>query len=284
MIRQPSLSGMWYAGRAEALERDLEECFRHPLGPGETPPQPPVRPSAPRRVLGLVSPHAGMQYSGPCAAHGYLAVAREGVPEVVVVVGPNHGRWNRSNAVQATGAWGTPLGDAAIHQDVARGLLAQCDFLEDSPQAHEAENSIELQVPFLRYCFGDALRWVPVMMADQRLGTSRRLGEALAAALDGMDAVIVASSDLTHEFAGGSAKRDDPKVIEPIVALDAEAMDAARRQHDVSMCGHGPIAAMLTAARSLGAQAGELLRYCTSEDVAGPHGGAVGYASIAVTR
>ena len=284
MVRQPSLAGMWYAGRAEALLRDLEDCFRHRLGPGEQPPQPPMRPPGPRRTIGLVSPHAGMQYSGPCAAHGYLAAAKEGVPEVIVVVGPNHGRLNRMNAVQTSGAWATPIGNATIHEAVARQTMEACDFLEDSALAHDEENSIELQVPFLRYCFGDDLRWVPVMMADQSLATSRRLGEALAAALKGLDAVIVASSDLTHEFAGGDAKRDDPKVIEPIVALDAEGMESARRRHNVSMCGYGPIAAMLTATRLLGAESAELLRYYTSADITGPHGPAVGYASIAVRR
>jgi hypothetical protein len=284
MVRQPSLAGMWYAGRAEALLRDLEDCFRHRLGPGEQPPRPPIRPPASRRTVGVVSPHAGMQYSGPCAAHGYLAVAKEGIPEVILVVGPNHGRLNRMNAVQTSGAWATPLGNATIHEPVARQIVGACDFLEDSAAAHDEENSIELQVPFLQYCFADELRWVPVMMADQSLATARRLGEAVATAVAGLDAVIVASSDFTHEFAGGDARRDDPKVIEPILALDAEGMESARRRHNVSMCGYGPIAAMLTATRLLGAEAAQLLRHYTSADLVGPHGGAVGYASIAVTR
>jgi len=283
-VRRPSLAGTWYPGDSRSLERELEGCFRHRLGPGELPPRPPRRPAAPRTTIGLVSPHAGMMYSGPAAAHGYLRLAQEGLPEVVVVIGPNHGRLNADNAIQASGAWDTPLGPAAVHKQAAAQVLQACDFLVDSVSSHAEENSIELQVPFLRYVFGDDLRWLPIMLADQSYPTSVRLGECLAQALEGMDAVIVASSDLTHGMAGGDAKRDDPKVIEPLLRLDAQGMDEARRRHRVSMCGYGAVIAMLTATQQWQARAAELLCYCTSEDVVGPHGGAVGYASIAVTR
>lgn len=284
IMRQPSLAGMWYPGDPQSLERELEGCFRHRLGPGELPPRPPKPGTESRSTIGLVSPHAGMAYSGAAAAHGYLRLAQEGLPEVVVVVGPNHGRLNADNAIQGAGGWETPLGPAPIHEEAASKVAEACDFLVDSASAHAEENSIELQVPFLRYVFGDELRWVPIMMADQSYATSERLGQGLAQALTGMDAVIVASSDLTHEMAGGDAKRDDPKVLEPLLQLDARAMDEARRRHRVTMCGYGPIIAMLTAAKQWGGHTAELLCYCTSEDVAGPHGGAVGYASVAVSR
>lgn len=283
-MREPSLAGMWYPGDPGGLERELESSFRHRLGPGELPARPLQPATAPRKTIGLVSPHAGMMYSGAAAAHGYLRLAQEGLPGVVVVIGPNHGRLHAQNAIQASGAWDTPIGTAAIHEQAAAKILETCDFLVDSASAHEGENSIELQVPFLRYVFGEELRWVPIMMADQSYPTSERLGEGLAGALEGLDAVIVASSDFTHEMAGGDARRDDPKVIDPLLQLDARGMDEARRRHHVTMCGYGPIIAMLTAAKQWQARAAELLCYCTSADVVGPHGGAVGYASIAVTR
>ena len=282
-VREAWLAGTWYAGTAATLREDVEDCFRHRLGPGELPPKPSA-PREPRKVVGIVSPHAGIRFSGPAAAHGYLEVAKEGAPLVVVVVGPNHGRWSIKNATMAGGAWATPLGQARIHSEVAKALLAECPFLVDDPGAHREENSVEIQLPFLQYTFGDRLAWVPIMMADQSVETSESLGKALAKVLSDRDAVIVASTDLSHEGSAAVVKRNDPLVIERILALDAPGLNRARERNRVTMCGYGPVMAMITAARLLGATSARQLAYYTSGDMVPGGGYIVGYLSAAVSR
>jgi AmmeMemoRadiSam system protein B len=49
---------------------------------------------------------------------------------------------------------------------------------------------------------------------------------------------------------------------------------------EVSACGYGAIASIMTAAKILGAKKGELLKYATSGDVAGNKDKVVGYGSI----
>ena len=275
------LAGLWYEGSEAALRREMARCFEHRLGPGHMPPEP--APAAePRTTIGLVSPHAGVAYSGPAAAHGYLRIATEGVPEVVVVIGPSHRV--PCNATMAGGVWETPLGPAAIHADVASRLLAECDALEDRPRAIEGEQSIELQLPFLKYICGDQLDWVPVMLADQSYEMASRLGEAVSRVLAGMDAVIVGSSDLSHEHSERTVAAHDPLVIEQILALHPQELIRVRRQHDVTMCGYGAVAAMLTATTALGATSAEQLAYYTSAEIAGAHGYVVGYLSAAIRR
>ena len=276
-----ALAGSWYEGTEAGLRREIAGCFQGRLGPGELPPEP--APAAERRTtIGLVSPHAGVAYSGPAAAHGYLRIARQGVPEVVVVIGPSHRA--PCNATITTGAWATPLGPAAIHSDVALKLMAECAGLEDRPQAIEGEQSVELQLPFLKYIYGDQLSWVPVMLADQSSEMASRLGAAIARAVEGMDAVIVGSSDLSHEQSERTVAGHDPLVIEQVLTLNPEELIRIRRQHDVTMCGYGAVAAMLTAAKALGATSAEQLRYYTSADIAGAHGYVVGYLSAAIQR
>ncbi|MEM3788929.1 MAG: AmmeMemoRadiSam system protein B, partial [Candidatus Bathyarchaeia archaeon] len=58
-IRLPSQAGAFYAGKAESLKRQIEECFLHELGPGKIP----TVIEGPRRIVGLVCPHAGYIYS-----------------------------------------------------------------------------------------------------------------------------------------------------------------------------------------------------------------------------
>jgi hypothetical protein len=76
----------------------------------------------------------------------------------------------------------------------------------------------------------------------------------------------------------------DKKAIDKILALDWRGLLRVVHQEGISMCGFGPVAAMLRAARELGAERGELLKYATSGDTAGPMAQVVGYCSIAVTR
>ncbi len=276
-----ALAGQWYAGSERSLRREISECFEHDFGPGETPPQP-AAPQEPRTTIGLVSPHAGVAYSGPAAAHGYLRIAKQGVPDVVVVIGPSHKP--RCNAIMGAGCWETPLGPAQIHEDVAERLMAECDWLQDAPHAIEGEQSIELQLPFLKFIYGDQLLWVPVMLSEQSYEMASKLGEGLARALEGMDAVIVGSSDLSHQESEDVVAQHDPLVIERVLALDPSGLTRVRRENNITMCGYGPVAAMLTAAKALGATTAEQLSYYTSADIAGAHGYVVGYLSAAVDR
>ena len=117
-IRQPVVVGQFYEGSAEGLTRQIEECYEHKLGPGSLPQ---VNERGPRRIVGLISPHAGYVYSGPTAAHGFYELALDGRPEVAAVIGVNHGRAYGS-AVQTAGAWRTPLGDLPVASEVAEQI------------------------------------------------------------------------------------------------------------------------------------------------------------------
>ncbi|MEM2935653.1 MAG: AmmeMemoRadiSam system protein B [Candidatus Bathyarchaeia archaeon] len=86
-VRYPAVAGSWYPGTLKGLRAQIEECFTHELGPGKIPK---VTEDGPRRIVGLVCPHAGYVYSGPVAAHSYYNLALDGKPEIVVLLGPNH--------------------------------------------------------------------------------------------------------------------------------------------------------------------------------------------------
>lgn len=279
-VRMPVVAGQFYEANPVALERQIQECYLHRLGPGRLPE---LAPHGPRRIVGLVSPHAGYVFSGPVAAHGFAALAADGEPEVVVVVGLNHGRMGLHPAVQTAGAWRTPLGDVPIASDVAQLIAAALPDFETSPAAFRGEHSLEVQLPFLQYLYEQDLRFVPVMMADQDLRAAETVGAALATALQGRDAVIVASTDMTHYESPQTALRQDQLLIERIEALDPAGLIRTRQVHGISMCGVGPVAAMLFAARALGATGARMLAYATSGDVM-PSYEVVGYLSAVVTR
>lgn len=263
-IRRPAVAGQFYPAASTELTRQIEECFVHDLGPGDLPE---VHDSGPREILGTVSPHAGYVFSGATAAHGYAALARDGRPGVVVVIGLNHGRGGMRSAVQTSGAWETPLGQAQI-DEAAAGAIA--DALPDFARGAEvfaAEHSIEVQVPFLQYLYEESLLFVPLMMAEHDIASARAVGEAVSGALEDRDAVIVASTDMTHYQSAETARQQDEVLIERIEELDAEGLISDRDSRGISMCGVGPVAAMIIATTALGAGSVESLAYSNSGDV-----------------
>ena len=276
--RRPAVAGMFYEGRREALVRQIEACYLDGAGPGILPT---VNEGGPRKIIGLVSPHAGYIYSGPAAAHGMAALARDGRPDVFVIIGPNHRSF--ADAIQTEGSWATPLGNSPVASAVAGKVMELCPFLEDGADAFAGEHSLEVQLPFLQHLYGIDVQIVPIMMRDQGVEAARRIGTAVREAIAGADAVIVASTDMTHQEPAQVAARQDKILIERMEALDPEGMLRERERRGITMCGYGPVAAMMFAALDLGATSAETLAYTNSGEV-GPRSEVVGYLSLVVSR
>ena len=288
-MRYPAVAGQFYERDSGALRKQIDGCYRHPIGPGS---KPAIAKDRPRTLKGMVVPHAGYIYSGPVAAHAYAALARDGPPESFVILGPNH---TGLGAMMALGAhdWETPLGVATYDADL--GARLQKGPVTDDIIAHRHEHSIEVQLPFLQQ-LSEGVRFVPICMAFQEYDLAAEVGELVARTVQRKDVLLIASSDFTHVgsqyfqspppgvTAPAFAKEQDAKAIEPILALDPKHFAAKVAQDDISMCGYGPVTAMLTAAKRLGATEAKLLKYATSSDVSRDTKMAVGYGAIAVYR
>ena len=279
-IRFPRTAGTFYDARPEALRKQVEDCFSHTLGVGSLPR---LREDGPRKVLALISPHAGYMYSGPVASHAYHRLAEDGRPNVFIILGPNHTGFGSGVSLMVEGAWRTPLGDSMVDSEVAAQIVKASTLMDVDEQAHRFEHSIEVQLPFLQFIYG-TVRIVPICFLMQDLETSREVGEAIAEAVKGLNAVIIASTDLTHYEPQRVASVKDHRVIEAIQGLQEATVQEVVESNSVSMCGPGPVMATLVAARRLGAQKADLLCYKTSGDITGDYGSVVGYASLLFTK
>jgi AmmeMemoRadiSam system protein B len=271
-IRPSPIAGKWYPAHPERLARDIDRYLadaRPCLPPGS--------------VVGIVAPHAGLRYSGPVAAWAYACV-RGLHPEVVAVVGPLHDDAPAGLLTSAHDAYATPLGptpidraavgrlDAALRERLGEGLAAQ---------RGDAEHAIEIELPFLQRVLGE-FRLLPVMVRDQRPATTEALGRALAATLRGRPALLVASSDLSHYRPQRVAERLDAELLRRVAALDPPGVLSAEDEGAGYACGAGALAATLWAARELGADQVDVLRYATSGDVTGDYGAVVGYGAAVI--
>jgi hypothetical protein len=272
MSRRAAVAGQFYSSSRAGLVKELERCFLSPLGPGHLPE---VAKEGERKLVGAVVPHAGLVFSGPVAAHAYAEIASDGLPETVVLIGPNHTGHGRPVSA-STEDFETPMGLMKVDREVVSRLRG---VVEIDRTAHLYEHSLEVQLPFLQYLSPD-IKIVPVVMGQQDLIMAKETAKVLREACAGKDVLYLASSDFSHYVPASRAKEMDGKVIEKILTLDAAGMMAVVESYDVSMCGYGPVATMLLAS---GGSKARLLHYGSSGDVQ-PMKDVVGYAAIAVEK
>lgn len=279
-IRKPAVSGLFYEGEKENLEKQIEKCFLHKIGPGKLP----ERKQLERTTIGLISPHAGYIYSGPVACFGFYQLSLENAPESVIIVGPNHTGIGKEVAIWRKGFWLTPLGKVRVNEEIAEELLKESEILKEDEKSHIREHSIEVQIPFLQYIYGENFTIVPISMREQSLDVANILGEELTKVLKNRNVLFIASSDFTHYESQKSAESKDRKAIEYILKMDVEGFYEIIQELDISICGAGPIATVIYVCKKLGIENSELLKYATSGEVTRDYFQVVGYASIKFSK
>jgi len=274
--RKPAVAGYFYESDEDLLRERIKWCYTHPVGPGRIP----TKLGDKRSIKGLISPHAGYEFSGPVAAFSYLELAEDGVPETVLILCPNHTGMGSGLSTMTEGSWLTPLGEVPIDTEFAEKLVSNYPLLDDEPSAHLREHSCEVQLPFLQE-LGQDFKLVPICMMMQDLETSQELGRAIAATVDELDRdmVVIASTDFTHQMPHEVAEAQDAKVLEAIETFDEEEMIKRIITNNVTMCGYGPVATTMAASKAMGARDARILKYATSGDTSGNYTSVVGYGS-----
>ncbi len=280
-VRSPAVAGYFYPIDRDELIKLIEDTFKHPIGPGSIP-----KVSKQRRweSVGFIAPHAGYIYSGPVAAHTYYKLAEEGAPETFVIIGPNHTGYGSLVSVYPSGKWATPLGEVEVDSDLARSIVSNSEYAELDIYAHTEEHSIEVQLPYLQYLFGNKFKIVPIVLALQTPEVARDLAKSIydAVAHYNRDVVVIASTDFTHYEPHDIAREKDLKAIEKIIALDAEGFYNTLKELSVTACGPGGVMTLIELTKMIHRDKAraELLKYATSGDTSGNKSAVVGYASI----
>jgi MEMO1 family protein len=278
-LRLAAVAGAFYESYPEELKQSIEECFLHRLGPGRLPSA--GAGETARRLLGLVCPHAGVQYSGPAAAWAYGALAEDGIPDSIILLGTNHQMIGPPVAISDADAWLTPLGRLYVDNSLRRELLRN-ELVEEDESAHESEHSIEVQLPWLQYVCGPDISICPISIGYLNFAAVQQLAQTLVEALQSRNALIIASSDLSHYLPQAEAKELDKSALEAMQSLKGDDLIKVVGEKRISMCGAIPVAVMLEACRRIGATEGKLLSYYTSGDITGDYRAVVGYAALSV--
>lgn len=274
--RQSAVSGIFYPSSESVLTLTVQNYLQD---------------TASSPAIGIVSPHAGYDYSGLVAGTVYSAVD---VPPTVLLLGPNHrisfNELYGMALVFPSGCFVTPLGEVRIDEALAEQLLAGGDIIVEDVNSHRLEHSLEVQLPFLQMRRRD-VRIVPVLMNmgynENHLAlhnSCKVLGDIISSAISSYegDVLIVASSDMNHRESREVTRVKDEKALGRITDLDVAGFLEVTEEENITVCGKVGIAAMMEASLRLGASEVKVIMYRDSGDVTGDFNDVVGYAGIVI--
>ncbi|MDD3976594.1 AmmeMemoRadiSam system protein B [Methanomicrobium antiquum] len=269
VLRRATFAGMFYPDNPAHLKQILDKFFKTVSENSES--------ANLGKTFGIVSPHAGIAYSGLSSAFAYSTVDLN-FSGTFLVIGPSHSGYPDSST---TLSWETPLG--VVENDISFSKALSEYIPTDDFVHNQRENSIEVQMPFIKYRFPNA-KATAILMGNQSLKNAKRVSDAIynTVSVTKSDVIVVASSDFSHYIPKSQAEKYDKYAIDALKDLNTD--EFYRRIHDegISACGYGPITAMVEYCRKKGAKKGRLLHYSTSGDITKDFSQVVGYAAISV--
>jgi MEMO1 family protein len=269
-VRPPAVAGAFYPKDPVQLNDFLQETLAHS-----------TKSTINGRILGLIVPHAGYEYSAATAMAGYKQVAGGDYDLAVILAPSHHDPFNGGTIYPGTG-FQTPLGVVAIDTKAAEKLVQTCSAVQFSILGNQQEHSIEVQLPFLQTVLPN-VKILPIMMGRYDWDICEKIGKALAKVIAGRKVLIVASSDLYHGENYDELLKTDSNTLSAMVKLDPHKLCDGLLQDQYQACGGGPAVVMQIAATGLGANRAVLLTRTNSGDVTGQKNGyVVGYGAVAV--
>jgi len=297
--KEAHFRGSWYPSTAGECEDQIKK-FLESQEAG----------SSPNRLnVGVIAPHAGWVFSGGLACRAISALAGEEA-DLVILFG-THLRAQSPARIISQGTWETPFGDLHINEEFAGKMMELFDFDVETPDEfsffnmsghapnnrldNQPDNTIELQLPFVKYFFKKAK--IAVIGAPPR-PVAMEMGKVAAEIAEamGLRTKIIGSTDLTHygpsygfSPAGSGEKalewvknENDQKIIDAMIGMDPQAVLDEASSHDNACC-PGAVAAAMAASKRLGAKKAALSQYRTSADIRFGES-FVGYAGIVFSR
>ncbi len=293
MIRRSPIAGSWYSSNPDQLQKDIQSLFLDSVyGPGQDPKTSEL-PICNDKLVGLGVPHAGYYFSGVVAAHSYLHLfSHYRKIDVAIVLGPNHRVGYPSISIYPSGSWELPCGNIEIDEDLLQFAEDYSDqqfqnLIQFESESQAFEHSIEMQLPFLQFLYGNDFAFLPICYGDQSFNpvanVMSKFLKSIFEEFSHKTIVMLASSDLSHEPDIKRLERIDKMMLQLLISNKLEEAVKFRKEEKMTMCGYGPIFTLARLTQLMGSPKNKLLAYAHSEQIRPNHGGAyaVGYPALA---
>lgn len=250
----------------------------------------------PGRIVGLIGPHAGLGYSGQCAAHAYKQLEQCPGLERVILLGLSHRAGFYGAVVSDFDYNTTPLGNIPVDTEVTAKLAKEKLFYK-SNRVLQYEHSLENHLPFLQYIQqklkNKSYKIVPILFSRLDKKDYKKMADIIKPYVTDKT-VVIASTDFTHYGANYGYvpfKKDiknnltklDMGIIDCIRKMDFETYFDYKKKTGITMCGFAPVGVLLNLFAGENAEA-TLMDYYKSADRGGDYSFSVSYASIIISK
>lgn len=269
-VKKADLAGSWYPASKTRLDSMLDTY----LDAADVAP-------VDGTIKAIIVPHAGLVYSGPVAAYSYKAVQNGSYP-TVVLLGFCHRKSLNGIAVYKEGTFETPLGPLEVDATLVQDIISRNKSIMHYPSAFENENSIELELPFIKKVLPNS-KIVPIAFGSRDYAHVEIMADIIAELLNKRDdLLVVVSADMSHFHSHAEAQQIDAKTIELMKRFAAREIYTESVRGEQLLCGYMPVAAILLAAKKAGTDNMKILRYANSGDISGDKSRVVGYVSAVI--
>lgn len=256
IIRQAAVAGTFYPAAPHKLESMIRNFL---VNAKENLPAPKA----------IIAPHAGYVYSGSIAANAYACLANVCHKiKRVVLVGASHHVYFKAIAASRADYFSTPLGQVKVDQDAISKISAFTD-IKILDEAHFAEHSLEVQLPFLQILLKN-FSIIPLLAG---VIAPQQIAKSIEALWGGLETLVIISSDLSHYFDYKTAQNLDQKTAQAIIDLNPQNIQ------DEQACGLLPIKGLLEVAIKKHLQA-KVIDLRNSGDTSGLKDKVVGYGAF----
>jgi len=281
-LRKPIFDGQFYSADFQELDEQIKNSFFDKNGPGDLPIT-----KRSKKIFGIVSPHAGYSFSGPCMAWAYKEIAESEFPETYIILGTSHSGFNGTLLKN----YQTPFGTLKTDKYLGQQLIKELPFFQENELAHRTEHSIEVQLPFLQFVSRENLKNLQILpiIINYKLDQIQELVEVLSKT-DRKISIIV-SSDFTHFGPNYGFTPFKFNIKDSLYNLDKQAISFIEKLDDkgflefiqnkkATICGWKSIVTAIKLVKILGCKKARLLQYYTSGDIVNDYENAVGYGSL----
>jgi MEMO1 family protein len=267
-IREPAVAGMFYPKDKKELISRIDNYLdnvKYQRVKG--------------KLVAMIVPHAGYDYSGQVAAYGYKELEGKTYNRVILIGASHYQRFDGISVAEYD-YYQTPLGKVKVDRDFAKKLIESSSKFTFLPEAHNREHSLEVQLPFLQRVMNKDLKIVPIIFGNASIANSQILAMSLASLVDDKT-LIICSTDWSHYHDYKRAIKLDKEGISAVLKGDLSSYVALLSKGSSEACAAPAVITTMLLTPSLGANKTELLNYANSGDVTGDKSRVVGYASIA---
>ena len=276
MTRSPAHSGTFYPGDPEEL-RDLIGLHLPLESMCEE-----MRGLKAESVGGIIAPHSPYVESIRVYAKGYQSMFCGFKGDKLIILGPDHTGFCERICLSSEEEWMTPLGPITVDLETSRiieGAVSDAVF-DDRP--HVYDHSVEVQLPIIRYLYGERVDIVPVLVNDENPGggiaVARAFYELASSYSRGL--ALISTANLSTYRSGDDGFGAVNRVVELIERAAVEDIISGWEDGTLPVCGLTPIVAFMELSRLKGWRL-KLLELATSYELYGVQDNIVGYAAIA---